>query len=239
VLDNDIALLYIGKVIMESLAQTAVSLAMNGDWTKAVKTNLQILKQNREDLGALNRLARAYFELGEISKARTTAQKVLKVDPINPIASKCLEKWKGLKAGDKQNHKGLGSESFLEEPGRTKLVNLIHLGGSDVLAKLAAGDAIGLLSHPHRVSAITSDEKYVGRLPDDLAARLGKLIKMGVKYQVLVKSIEKGSVKVFIREIEKPVSAKSMISFPGEKIEYVSFTPPELVHKKEILTEEV
>lgn len=225
---------------MESLAQTAVSLAMNGDWAQALKANLSILKQTPGDIGALNRLARAYFELGEIGKARATTQKVLKVDPINSIATKCLEKWKGLKKAEKGNHQAISSESFLEEPGKTKLVTLIHLGGNDVLARLAAGDTIDLLSHPHRVSAITQDGKYIGRFPDDLAARLGKLIKMGNKYQILIKSIEKGSIKVFIREIEKSPSAKSLISFPGEKLEYVSFTPPELVHKKEeLITEEI
>lgn len=224
---------------MESLAQQAVFLAMNGDWEEAVKANQLILKGDPTDISALNRLARAYFELGEMGKARTTTQKVLKVDPINPIATKCLEKWKDLKRADKGNHQAMSSESFLEEPGKTKLVTLIHLGGNDVVAKLVAGDAIDLLNHPHRVSAITLEGKYIGRLPDDLAARLGKLIKMGNKYQTLVKSIEKGSIKIFIREIERSLSAKSLISFPGEKIEYVAFTPPELVHRKEEITEEI
>lgn len=224
---------------METLAQTAVSLAMKGNWEEAVKVNLSILKQSSGDTGALNRLARAYFETGDIVKSRSTAQRVLKIDPNNPIATKCLAKWKGLKKAEKQSAVGISSESFLEEPGKTKLVNLIHLGGPDIIANLVAGNSISFLNHPHRVSAITSDGKYIGRLPDDLAARLGKLIRMGVKYQVLIKSIGKQEVKIFIREIEKSNAAKSLISFPGEKIEYISFTPPELVHKKEELAEEI
>lgn len=61
---------------------------------------------------------------------------------------------------------------------------------------------------------------------------------MGNKYQVLVKSVDKKQVRIFTREMERGKDAKDMISFPGEKIDYVSFTPPELVHKKEKLIEE-
>jgi hypothetical protein len=36
---------------------------------------------------------------------------------------------------------------------------------------------------------------------------------------------------VFIREVERGKNVSSILSFPIEKIDYVSFTPPELVHK--------
>lgn len=209
-----------------SLAQKAIAEALAGAWRKAVNTNLQILKSNPNDIDSLNRLARAYAELDQIRKAKTTAQKVLKIDSVNPIAIKALEKWKALKKKEDKPSPTCSSspESFLEESGKTKIAPLIHIGDKAVLASLDSGDEVGLLTHPHRVSIVTKDGKYIGRLPDDLAARLRRFIKLGNDYQVLIKSIEEGEVKVFIRG--------SAVTFPPEKIDYISFTPPELVHRE-------
>jgi len=209
-----------------SLAQKAINQALAGAWKDAVDTNLQILKENPNDIDSLNRLARAYAELGLMTKARLTAQKVLKIDSANPIAIKALEKWKviGKKMDKSQPQAALSAEIFLEEAGKTKIAPLIHIGDKTVLASLDSGDEVNLLPHPHRVSIVTKDGKYIGRLPDDLAARLRKFIKLGNTFQVLIKSIENGEVKVFIRG--------NAPSFPPEKIDYVSFTPPELVHKE-------
>jgi hypothetical protein len=208
-------------------------------WEDAVKTNLEILRDDPENVDALNRLARSYMEVDQIAKAREISQKVLKIDSVNSIALRCLEKWKSLKKGDaKSPSTTITAESFLEEPGKTKMVDLIHPGDESVLAQLDSGDEVTLLTHPHRVSVSTLDGKYIGRLPDDLAARLRTLIKQGNKYQVLIKTINGRLVRVFIREMEKSQIARDTVSFPGEKIEYVSFTPPELVHKDEPIVEE-
>ncbi len=217
-------------------AQKAIGLALNGKWEEAVDINLEILKENPQDPDALNRLARAYAELGKMVLARQTAQKVLKIDPVNTIAQKCLEKWKSVKKSDRHPVNAPLPEAFLEEPGKTKLVTLLHLGDSQIFANLDPGEEAKLFAHTHRVSVTTPEGKYLGRLPDDLAARLRNLIKAGNKYQVLIKSIEPKEVTVFIREIEKGKDAPDTFSFPTEKIDYVSFTPPELVHKDQPLT---
>jgi hypothetical protein len=74
--------------------------------------------------------------------------------------------------------------------------------------------------------------KYIGRLPDDLSARIKKLVALENKYEALIKSIDPQSqVKIFIREVAKGKKAAQIISFPGDKLEYVSFTSPELVEK--------
>jgi tetratricopeptide (TPR) repeat protein len=215
-----------------SLAQRAIDLALAQNWGEAIKANLLILKTNKTDVDALNRLSRAYAESGHIKKATETAKKALKFDPVNSIAQKSLKKWASLKEEDMPTLSNMIPESFLEDPGKTKLLALIHPGDDKILASLSAGCEVTLLTHPHRVSVVTSDGKYVGRLPDDLAARLRNLIKSGFKYQVLVKSLEERSVKVFIREIARGKNSNGILSFPSEKIDYVSFTPPELVHKE-------
>lgn len=215
-----------------TLAQRAIEAALARDWELAIKLNLQILKLSKSDVDALNRLSRAYAEAGDILKARQTAKKALTFDPLNQIAQKSLKKWQSLKKEDIPAPANLIAESYLEEPGRTKLISLIHTGDDKILAGLSAGHEVTLLPHPHRVSVITSDGKYVGRFPDDVAARLRRLIKAGFKYHTLVKSVEGRDIKVFVREIEKGKDSNGVSSFTPEKLDYVSFTPPELVHKE-------
>jgi tetratricopeptide (TPR) repeat protein len=207
----------------EDLAQKAVTAALAGDWKEAEKINKQILKDDKSDVDALNRLARACAEQGNLKKAKETAQKVLKINPFNQIASKSLKKWKSLRRGETTASGPSSAEAFLEEPGKTKMVSLLHLGASSVLAKLDAGDEVKLTPHKHRVSVTTLDGKYIGRLPDDIAAILRKLTKHGNEYQTLIKSIEPKDVRVFIRETKRSEKLKDTPSFPAEKINYISF----------------
>lgn len=211
-----------------TLAQKAVGLALTGKWSEALELNLQILEMTPNDLEALNRLARCYSEIGNVAKAVSTTQKVLKIDPQNTIAQKCLLKWKSVKHGKIRNKESVSSESFLEESGKTRIVPLLNPGESSIFANLDSGEEVKLSAYAHKVSVTDWDGKYIGRLPDDVAARLRGLLKMGVKYQVLIKSIDAHNVSVFIREID---NKSGLTSFPPEKIDYVTFTPPELVHR--------
>lgn len=206
-----------------SLAQKAINAALQGNWEQAVKINLEILNLVPNDIDSLNRLAKAYAETGQIENAKKTAQKVLKIDPVNTIATRSFDKWQSIKDGVITPKNIASSESFLEDPGKTKIVPLINPGEDQVLASLDSGDTVKLAIHPHSVAIVTQDNKNVGKLPDDLAARLKNLIKSGSKYEVIIKSVNAKEVTVFIRS--------DTFSFPTEKIEYVSFTPPELVHK--------
>ena len=207
----------------EDLAQKAVTAALAGDWKEAEKINKLILKDDKSDVDVLNRLARAYAEQGNLKKAKETAQKVLKINPFNQIAGKSLKKWKSLRRGETTASGPSSAEAFLEEPGKTKMVSLLHLGASSALAKLDAGDEVKLTPHKHRVSVTTLDGKYIGRLPDDIAAILRKLTKHGNEYQTLIKSVEPKDVRVFIRETKRSEKLKDVPSFPAEKISYISF----------------
>lgn len=208
----------------------AVSFALSGKWNEAIDSNLEIIKGNPEDTEALCRLARAYAEIGKISDAREALDKVIKIDPINQIATKLLEKLKLAKNYGGAVSSPTCNESFLEEPGKTKLIRLLNPGESENLVNLDPGEELNLAAYAHRVSVTTLDGKYVGRLPDDIAARLRNLIKEGNKYQVLIKNVTPREITVFIRETEKGPGTDGTPSFPPEKIDYVSFTPPELVH---------
>ena len=217
---------------MDDLTQDAISAALKGNWSEAVVINDKILNGDAENTDALIRLARAHAELGNLSVARKICQKVLKVDPFNNIAARSLEKWKGLKKGEIYKSLPSSPQIFLEEPGKTKIPSLLFLGSPNVLAKLDSADEVKFDTHTHRVNITTKDNKYIGRLPDDLSARLKKMMRMGNEYQVFIKSVQKTEVKVFIRETKRDKRLTDVPSFSSEKIDYVSFTSPELVHKK-------
>jgi tetratricopeptide (TPR) repeat protein len=211
-----------------SLAQKAVSFALVGEWEKALEVNLEILSDNPGDVDALNRLARCYSEMGKGDKAIATTQKVLKIDPINSIAQKCLLKWKSVRPGEFHKFCTQSGEAFLEESGKTKMITLLNPGDSSIFANLNSGDEVKLAAFAHKVSVVDGSGKYIGCLPDDLAARLRNFMKKGNKYQVLIKSIDSKDTTVLIRELENKTG---VASFPPEKIDYVTFTPPELVHR--------
>jgi tetratricopeptide (TPR) repeat protein len=157
--------------MQKDLTQAAINAALSGNWSQALEINLQILGDDTKNVDALNRLARAYAETGNLISARKYAKSALKIDPYNTIAQKCLDKWKGLKKGDTYKSGPSSAHIFLEEPGKTKIVSLLHVGSSKILARLDAGDELKLNTRGHRVTVCSQDGKYVGRVPDDLSAR--------------------------------------------------------------------
>jgi len=217
--------------MQDTLAQKAILKALSGDWKEAIDINLQILKKLPKDIPSLNRLARAYTELGKIKKARTAAKKVIKNDPINKIAQKTLKKIKGLTEGETISSKLSPAQVFLEEPGKTKIVPLIHLGDPKNIAKLDAGDEVRLDDHCHRVQVTTLKNDYIGKLPDDISLRIKQLIKLGNQFQAIIKSSDPKGVKIIVREILQGKNAKNIVSFPSEKIDYISSASSRLIRK--------
>lgn len=202
----------------QDLAQKSITLALEGNWKEAIKVNKEILEENPSDTETLNRLAKAYFESGNSTKARSLCQKIIKIDPINSIAVKNLAKWKGIKEKYSSETKLTNTASFIEESGKTKLVSLLNLGDIKIIGNLNTCEEVKLAAHTHRVSLTTVDGKYIGRLPDDLALRLRHLISLGNVYRVFVKSIDQKGVKVFIKETQKSKKSENTPSFPIEKV---------------------
>lgn len=211
-----------------NLAPTAINLAIRGNWHEALNINLQILGSDKNNIDALNRLARCYSELEQIGKARETAQKVLQIDPNNQIAQKCITKYKNYKKSKRISDEINPSEAFLEEPGKTKIIELLNLGSPQAICSVNTGDLVSMVTHSHKVSVMSQDNKYLGRLPDDLAVRIRSLIKSGNKYMIYIKSSSEKAVIIFVKEV---LNKTKNPSFPQEKIDYVSYTPPELVYE--------
>ncbi|MFH0749566.1 MAG: tetratricopeptide repeat protein, partial [Candidatus Gottesmanbacteria bacterium] len=70
----------------------AIQAALRQDWKKAILFNTTILKTEKKNTDAYNRLGFALLKSGHIKKAKETFEKVLSFDPYNQIAAKNLHK---------------------------------------------------------------------------------------------------------------------------------------------------
>jgi hypothetical protein len=227
--------------MIDDLSALAIKKSIEGNWEEAAQINLQIVEIESENVQALCRLAKAQTELGNLKDAQQTYQKVLKLDQFNVIAKKNIERLKTLKPGKaKSNHAGNGihpAMSFLEEPGKTKTVTLVKLGSSEILTQLDPGDLAFLTPRQHSISLTTSDGSTIGRLSDDISARLFPLIKGGNEYSAIIRSVSPTSVRVLLREEKRGKKFKNTPSFPSsDHSQYVAFIPPELIHEDETET---
>lgn len=205
----------------ENLIQKAIKLSLENKWSEAIKVNKLILKSTADDTDTLNRLARAYYETGDCINAKKISHKVLKLEPSNKIAGKSLERYKTVKRKQKVQEKIVNASDFIEESGKTKLTLLLNLGSEKAISSLCSGDEVVISTHAHKVSITTLDGLYIGKLPDDLSARIRTLVKGGNKYKVLIKSVNKNNIKIFIREIVKGKDTKDIQSFPRETSETI------------------
>jgi tetratricopeptide (TPR) repeat protein len=209
----------------QNLTQKAITEALSGSWDDAITTNEIILKSTPDDVDAINRLAKAYAEKGDLKKAIKTSKRVLTIDPFNKIALKCQTKWKECKSSTNPTCPCSTMASiFIEEPGKTKMITLLNLGSESLIASLDAGDEVIINPQGLSVSILTQDGKYIGRLPDNIGARMKNLIKGGNSYQAVVKSLDPKEVKIFIREISSTYDQKNIPSFPPDKTDFLLIT---------------
>ena len=204
---------------MDDIARQAISSALSGNWEDALKFNEMILQESPDNTDAMVRMARAFIELGNMARAKKILDKVIKIDPYNTIANKALLKIKGAVKAGEVTHNRVRPGEFLEEPGRTKLTELTHLGDPNIILQLDPGDEAKMVTGGRTVSINTLNDKHIGRLPDDLGFRLKKLISEGFEFQALIKSSASDCVRVFIKEVAKPAGSEKVMSFPIEKEE--------------------
>ena len=203
----------------KTLEGQAVSAALDYNWELAIEINKKILKNNPNHIETLNRLARAYFETGNITKSRQTYKSVTDLDGFNVIAKKNLTRLNRLSSdqktptleGDKQNFREL-FQKLASEPGKTKVVTLVKIGDQNLLSKLASGDKLKISPKKHSIELCTYDNKHVGNLPDDLSFKLLKLITAGNTFECCIKSVAQKEVQVILFEITR---AKALANLPS------------------------
>lgn len=205
-------------------AEHAIAAALAQDWKEATRINLAILKSDKNDLEALCRLAFAYLKTGQLLAAKRTYLKVLALDKYNQIASKNLKKMTTLKKKDMANEACtfMSPMIFLEEPGKTKIVECVHAAPAHILSTLSAGQEVFLKPKPHGIEVRTSSQTYIAALPDDMSFKLNRMMAGGNTYQTIVKGVDKKSVKIMLRELSRGKRFASQPSFTSTT-SYVSF----------------
>lgn len=226
---------------LSELKNKAIKAALEQNWEEALRLNLEIAKLVPQDIETKNRLAKAYCELGELDKSKKLYGDVLKLDPYNQIAlknTKLLARVNGKTNGIKTNGSGHGNGKvdfsiFLSEPGKTKLINLVHLATPQVLSNLSAGNRLEFVIKRHCVQLTTEEKEYIGALPDDVAHLLLSLVRGGNKYEAYVKKITANSLWIILWE---KFRAKRFVNQPSfldsGKMGYIPFVKEEAVKKE-------
>jgi hypothetical protein len=205
-------------------ADIAIAAALAQDWKEAIRVNLAILKSDKGDLESLCRLAFAYLKTGQLLAAKRTYQKVLALDQYNQIATKNLKKMTSLKKKDLANEASafMSPMIFLEEPGKTKIVECVHVAPIHILSTLSAGQEVFLKQKQHGIEVRTSSCTYIAALPDDMSFKLNRMMSGGNTYQAIIKGVDKKSVKIMLRELKRGKRFANQPSFTSTT-SYVSF----------------
>ncbi len=210
---------------MEDLNAKAIDAALVGNWEKAVELNSKLLKTDPNNIDCLNRLGKALFELGDCPKACKTLRKVLRMDKYNAIAQRNLARASQTTTGKKTVTTPAASPilSFLEEPGKTKLIALVNLTTSVDLLAQNQTESLILTPKRHTVVVTNTQDHYLGSLPDDVGHRLSVLIKGGNKYCAFIKSVTKCTLVIFVRETTRAKKYSDTPSFITNSADYFSY----------------
>jgi tetratricopeptide (TPR) repeat protein len=200
---------------MTSLKTQAIQTALTGNWKNAISLNKKLLDENPLDIDTLNRLALAYAISGKVKDAKNTYQKVLDIDPLNPIA---LKNAKRLKEKTLSANKNTGSvlqisNNFLEETGKTKVIELVNLAQPKLIQTLRTGQFVSLSIKRSKIFVLVEEKEYIGVLPDDIGRKLIKFLKSGNKYDAYIKSANPHHVVIFIKETKRSSRYKDHPSF--------------------------
>lgn len=202
--------------LVAQLEEKAIQAAKSQDWQAAIDVNRQLIEENAEDIQAFIRLGVAQVQLGLIKEAKHAFSQALELDKTNQLAKKHLLR---LENNQTITLSSLPSnEEFIEEPGKTRTVELHRLAGKEPLEKLSVGQVCELKSK-NRFISVEVNKVYIGSLPEDLSARLTKLMKGGNEYICYIRSISQAncSCSVFIKEVSRSPEQEFINSFPVSK----------------------
>lgn len=203
---------------MTPLKNQAIQKAFEGNWSAAVLINQELLKENPTDIETLNRLALALTLCGKIKQAKTMYQKVLSLDNQNPIAIKNVKRLGSITSKKKAIESAPSltknvSTMFLEESGKTKIIELVNIAEPKVISLLMTGEELVLQIKRLKIFILDTKKHYIGVLPDDIGKRLIKFIKGGNTYDAYIKAVGNHRVAIFIREVKRSGRYKNQSSF--------------------------
>ena len=195
----------------------AIQTALAGNWQSATSINKDLINDNPNDIEALNRLAFALTVLGKIKDAKATYKRVLEIDPLNSIAARNLKRLietKNNSNGHSQNAYPMHVyNTFLEESGKTKIVQLVNVAQPQIISNLRIGQPLTISVKRLKIFVQNEAKQYTGVLPDDIGKRLIRFIKGGNQYEALVRSTNNHHVVVFLKEIKRASRFMNQPSF--------------------------
>ena len=180
----------------------AIELALQSKWTEAIQVNRGIMDRFGPDEDTLNRLGKAYTELGQPDNAVDAYKATLKMNPVNPIAQKNLARLQTLRGGQPvpTSKAKVDVDAFIEETGKTALTALhVHTEG-DPCSKVSGGDPVKLIAAGDTMNVETARGIALGHLEHALGRRLIKFLEGGNRYSGAVATCEGGAVKIIVRE---------------------------------------
>lgn len=195
-----------------NLEDQAIKASLEGKWQEAVNLNQQILVDDPHNIPALNRLAKAYAQLGNTAEALQKYESVLQLDRFNAIAQKQCVVLKSNPCGASKHCTTILTE-FIEEPGKTKTTALVRLGDSKVLSSLQPGQVVMMTVKNHWIAISTQSNEYIGALADNLSFKIKQFIAGGNEYQTIVQSAAHNQVSVFIKEMKRAPTFVNTPSF--------------------------
>ncbi len=211
---------------MSPLKDLAIQKALENNWQEAYNLNRKVLEENPNDVDTLNRLGFSLIKLCKFKKAKEIYKKVVLLDKTNPIAIKNLKKIEELtkqKLGKNSILNDMCSkiqELFIEEAGKTKIVELKNITDKKTLSLFQPGDKVYLIVKRSKIFVQANGKKYIGMLPDSVGMRLIPFMKGGNEYQAFIKSIDDKFAEVFIREIKQTRKFKNQPSFTYSPLYY-------------------
>lgn len=195
---------------MLTLKNQAIQTALEGDWQKAIDLNQLILQEDPENIDTLNRLAFAFMSSGNPKDAKNLYEKVLSLDMQNPIAIRNLKR---LHDVNTKKTNVVINNFFIEEPGKTKVMDLINIADKKVITHLRSGEKLDLRIKRSKIFSYDQDNQFIGMLPDDTGQRLIKFMEAGNEYEAYVRTVDSNKVSIFIREVKRVKKFKNQPSF--------------------------
>ena len=129
------------RLSLAVLTKKAIEASLQLNWKQAIELNSEILKDYPNNLDAKIRLGRAYLQNKDFTKAKKIFKDVLKIDPINALATKNLE----LVKAEKTEFNGIthfNAKALLKEPGTTQEAKITIKGRGIKLEDFISGEEL-------------------------------------------------------------------------------------------------
>jgi tetratricopeptide (TPR) repeat protein len=196
-------------------SEQAISLAMKNRWDEAAQINREILDIFPNEVDAYNRLGKALTELGRYAEARDAYSQAVKLDPLNGIATKNLQRLGKLatEGSAAPAPTPVDPRLFIEESGKTTLTQLTDVRRNEATAKLSAGDQLQLARRGNQVVVCDAAGTDLGRIEPKLEQDLIRLLDLGNQYAVFVTAASDQIVHVIIRETHRAAAMGNRPSF--------------------------